>query len=72
MLKDLPEVQVLPRGWFSLHFAKGNYTDLVLARYWYIEMAPVLLKRWSPLFDSKREQIGAGPLWVRLFGLPLQ
>lgn len=35
-------------------------------------MAPVLLKRWSPLFDPEREQIGAGPLWVRLPGLPLQ
>ncbi len=35
-------------------------------------MAPVLLKRWSPLFDSEREQIGVGPLWVRLSGLPLQ
>lgn len=40
MLKELPEVQVLPRGWFALHFAKGNYTDLILARYLHIEMAP--------------------------------
>ena len=65
-------MQVLPRGSFSLHFAKENYTDLVLARYWHIEMASVLLKRWSPLFDPEREQIGASPLWVRLSGLPLQ
>jgi len=72
VLKELPEVQALPRGWFALHFAKENYTDLVLARYWHIEMAPVLLKRWSPLFDPEREQIGAGLLWVRLPGLPLQ
>jgi len=35
-------------------------------------MTPVLLKRWSPLFDPKREQIGAGPLSVCLPGLPLQ
>lgn len=34
-------------------------------------MAPVLLKRWSPLFDLEREPIGVGPLWVRLPGLPL-
>lgn len=45
---------------------------MVLARYWHIEMAPVLLKRWSPLFDPNHEQIGVGPLWVRLPGLPLQ
>lgn len=45
--------------------------DLVLANYWHIEMVPVLLKWWSPLFDLEREQIGAGPLWVRLPRLPL-
>jgi len=39
---------------------------------WHIEQAPVLLQRWTPLFDPKREQMGATPLWVRLLGLPLQ
>lgn len=34
-------------------------------------MAPVLLKRWNPLFDPEREQLGAGPIWVRLPGLPI-
>lgn len=72
LLIDLPEVHVLPRGWFSLHFKKESYTNLVLARYWHIEMFPVLLKRWSPLFNPEHEQIGAGPIWVRLPGLPLQ
>lgn len=33
---------------------------------------PVLLKRWDPLFDPDREQLGAGPVWVRLPGLPWQ
>ena len=72
LLKELSDVHVLPQGWFSLHFAKEVYTDLVLAKHWHIEMAPVLLKSWSPLFDPEREQIGTGPLWVRLLGLPLQ
>lgn len=72
LLTDLSEVHALPRGWFSLYFANEGHTDLVLAKYWHIEMESVLLKRWSPLFDPEREQIGAGPLWVRLPGLPLQ
>lgn len=45
---------------------------MVLARYWHIEMAPVLLKHWSPLFNPDMEQIGVRPLWVCLPGLPLQ
>ena len=68
---DLPVVHVLPRGWFSLQFSKESYTNLVLGRCWHIEMALVLLKRWSPLFDPEREQLGARPIWVRLPGLPL-
>lgn len=69
---QLPDVQILPRGWFALHFTLEEYTNMALARYWKIEMAPMLLKRWSPLFDPEREQIGVGPLWVSLPGLPLQ
>jgi len=72
LLLELLDVHVLPRGWFSLQFSKESYTNLVLARYWHIESALVLLKRWSPLFDPVHEQIGAGPIWVRLPGLPLQ
>lgn len=70
--KELPEVQNLARRWFALHFFKANYIELVLAKYWHIEMAPVLLKCWSPSFDLDREQIGVGPIWDRLLGLPLQ
>lgn len=33
VLHELPEVQVLPKGWFALHFAKEAYTDFVLGRY---------------------------------------
>lgn len=32
----------------------------------------ILLKRWSPLFDLEHEQLGAGPIWVRMPRLPLQ
>lgn len=35
-------------------------------------MNPILLKRWSPLFESEKENMGAGPIWVCLPGLPLQ
>lgn len=63
--KELPEIKVLARGWFALHFHRPEYTHWVLSQYWHIELAPVMLKRWDPLFDPKREQLGAGPIWVR-------
>lgn len=32
----------------------------------------MVLKRWTPLFDSEKESLGSGPIWVQLPGLPLQ
>lgn len=32
----------------------------------------MLLKRWDPLFDPEREQLGVGPIWVWMSDLPLQ
>ena len=68
----LPFVISIPKGWFTLSFSRLEHLQWVVARYWRIEQAPVLLKRWSPLFDHKREHLGVGPIWVRLPGLPMQ
>ncbi len=54
-----------------LYFQQEEYTNWALIRYWHIEMALVMLKRWSPLFDPEREKIGTRSLWARLCGLPL-
>lgn len=71
-LVNIPHVQTFVRGWFTLRFARANHTNWVLSSYWHFEHAPVFLKRWTPLFDPKTEQIGIGPVWIRLPGLPLQ
>lgn len=72
MLKELPAIKVLARRWFALHFHRPEYTQWILSQFWHIELAPILLKRWDPLFDPKREQLSAEPIWVRLPGLPMQ
>lgn len=72
LLKELRAIKVLERGWFALHFHRAEYTEWILSQFWHIELAPILLKRWDPLFDPEHEQLGAGPIWVRLPGLPMQ
>lgn len=72
LLDSLPSVVTMTKGWFSLHFHRPEHVSWVLSKYWHIEMMQVLLKRWTPLFDSKIEQLGAGPIWVRMPGLQLQ
>lgn len=71
LLKELPTIRVLTRGWFALRFHR-EYTDWILSRFWHIEYAPVLLKRWDSLFDPKREHLGPGPIWVHLPRLRMQ
>lgn len=62
LLETLPEVLLLSRGWFSLSFALPDQTAWVLNQYWHIEMHPVPLKRWMPLFDPNKENAGAEPI----------
>lgn len=59
-------------GWLHCHGDGLLFiSSAVLSKLWHIELAPVLLKRWSPVFDPELEHLGAGPIWVRLPGLPL-
>jgi hypothetical protein len=71
-LADIPFVQTFVRGWFALRFARADHTRWVLLSSWRFGNALVLLKRWTPLFDPETEQIGVGPVWIRLPGLPPQ
>jgi len=71
-LVDIPFVQTFVRGWFALRFVHADHTNWVLSSFWHFEHAPVLLKHWTPLFDPEIEQIGIGPVWIRLPGIPLQ
>lgn len=54
-----------------MRFSRADHTNWVLSSFWHFEHAPVLFKRWTPLFDPETEQIGIGPIWTRLPGLPL-
>jgi len=62
LLKELPIIRELARGWFALHFHREEYMDWILSWFWHIKLATVMLKKWDPLFDLKREQLGAGSI----------
>jgi len=58
VLDVMVSVVTMTRGCFMLCFKKVEYVTLVLRKFWHIEMDPIMLKRWSPLFDPERENIG--------------
>lgn len=72
IVNSLLLVMTMTRGWFTLRFHRSKHVTSVLSKYCHIKMIPILLKWWSLLFDTEHEQLGAGPIWVRLLGLPLQ
>lgn len=68
-VSSAPEVRVLTKGWFSFIFKSQGEVKAVLSRNWSILGIPLVMKRWSPFFDSKSEKIAKEPLWVKLPGL---
>ena len=65
-----PKLQTFVKGWFTLNLNCLAHTNWVLSTIWHIDQAPVLLRRWMPLFDPELERVDSSPIWVPLVGLP--
>ena len=63
-LGEIPELEGLMRGWFTLNFTQQEHVSWVLARNWTSEKCPFLLKIWTPTFDASRERVDEVPIWV--------
>jgi len=64
-LKDIakmPLIRLLTRGWFSFIFSSIEYFKWVLLKVWSMEDTPIILKRWTPTFDAKKERIDEEPI----------
>lgn len=72
VLNVLPSVCALLKVQFSLRFKSDEHDTYILYCHLNIEMTLVLLKYWTPLFDLECENLGEGPICVKLPGLPLQ
>ena len=66
----VPEVAELNRRWFAFTFRTEEQAQSILRRIWSIQNSPMLLKPWTPMFDTSRERVDIIPIWVRLPALP--
>jgi hypothetical protein len=69
-LSVLPSIRLLARGWFAFVFSATSDVSWVLSKTWSMVGTPIVLKRWTPSFDAKRERVDVVPVWVRLSGPP--
>ena len=71
LISSVPAVVELARVWFAFNFSEPDALQKLLAKNWFLDHTPLLLKPWHPMFDASRERIDEVLVWVRLHGLPL-
>lgn len=64
------EAQILGKGWFKLCFVDQASVEWVFQCNWHIGNIPILLKKWTPMFDAFKEKTDEFPVWIRVLGLP--
>lgn len=72
VISPLPMVTKLVRGWFLVLLESKQEADTLLQKNWTMAGVPIILRRWTPLFDASQMKLGKEPIWVRLLGLPYE
>ena len=66
------ETSALTKGWlgFKLHSAEDD--EKIMGKHRSFGSIHVLLKKWTPLFDAKREFENEEMIWFRLLAFPME
>lgn len=70
-LSTLLVVNNLMKGWFSFLMASKDDVDRMVLGRWEMAGVPIVLRKWSPIFDAAKERVGKEPIWVKLPSLPI-
>jgi hypothetical protein len=65
-ISKMPHIRLLERGWFAFIFASREDVNWVLLKVWSMAGTPIVLKRWTPTFDAKKEQVDEEHICVHL------
>ena len=63
-------MDALTKGWFGFRFNCASDVEKILVKHWSYGAVPILLKKWTPLFDADSERLETMLVWVRLPRLP--
>ena len=64
------EMDALTKGWFGFRFNYRSDVEKILVKKWRHRVVPILLKKWTLLFDVDSERLYTMSVWVRLSRLP--
>lgn len=71
-MTPLPEVTKLVKGWFMVLLPSKEEVETLLKHNWEMAGIPIILRRWTPIFDAAQIKTGKEPIWVRLSRLPFE
>ena len=67
----IPDIHVLPHGWFLLKLKKEEDGHKLLDRKWEWGVSKLILQKWWIDFDAMKEPHNKQQIWVILPGLPM-
>ena len=65
----VPEMDALTKERFGFRFNYASDVEKILAKQWSYGVVPIMLKKWTPLFDVNCERLDIMLVWVHLLGL---
>lgn len=69
---DMPTIHLHEEGYFIMKFKSDDDCDeIIRGGPYFLNKAPMIVKKWTPNFDFKEEIVRVIPVWVRLPSLPL-
>lgn len=70
-VSSLLEATKLMKGWFVFLMSSKDEADMMLTDMWEMVGVPIVLHKWSPIFDVAWEKAEKDPIWVKFLGLPI-
>lgn len=71
--KRMAIVKFLPKGFFVAIFtSKQDRDEVAQGGVWKLNGWPIYMELWSPNFDPVKSDPYEGPIWIRLYNLPLE
>ncbi|GLJ44840.1 hypothetical protein SUGI_0943280 [Cryptomeria japonica] len=70
---DRVVIKFLPKSFFVVLFEKGSERDRILSQEnWFANLHAMYIQPWIPNFDPLPLAVYSGPLWIRLYNLPIE
>ena len=62
LLQYEPKTNSISKGWFKFKLNSAEDVEKILKQHWSYGTVPIMLKKWTPLFDADNEKLDPIPV----------